>query len=62
MQLHDVGPRSKNAEAFLNFYNGGFFMADKIAVLIPCYNESKSVGKVVQDMKGCASGSYDLCI
>ena len=26
-------------------------MADKIAVLIPCYNESKSVGKVVQDMK-----------
>ena len=23
----------------------------KIAVLIPCYNESKSVGKVVQDMK-----------
>ena len=26
-------------------------MADKIAVLIPCYNESKSVGKDVQDMK-----------
>ena len=26
-------------------------MADKIAVLIPCYNESKSGGKVVQDMK-----------
>ena len=26
-------------------------MADKIAVLIPCYNESKSVAKVVRDMK-----------
>lgn len=26
-------------------------MADKIAVLIPCYNESKSIAKVVRDMK-----------
>lgn len=26
-------------------------MADKIAVLIPCYNESKSIAKVVKDMK-----------
>jgi len=26
-------------------------MADKIAVLIPCYNESKSITKVVKDMK-----------
>ncbi len=26
-------------------------MADKIAVLIPCYNESKSIAKVIGDMK-----------
>ncbi len=26
-------------------------MADKIAVLIPCYNESKSIAKVIRDMK-----------
>lgn len=26
-------------------------MLDKIAVLIPCYNESKSIAKVIQDMK-----------
>ena len=26
-------------------------MADKIAVLIPCYNESKTVAKVIRDMK-----------
>ena len=26
-------------------------MMDKIAVLIPCYNESKSIAKVIQDMK-----------
>ncbi|HAW16114.1 MAG TPA: glycosyl transferase, partial [Clostridiales bacterium] len=24
---------------------------DKIAVLIPCYNESKTIGKVVSDFK-----------
>ena len=24
---------------------------DKIAVLIPCYNESKTIGKVVEDFK-----------
>ena len=24
---------------------------DKIAVLIPCYNESKTIGKVINDMK-----------
>lgn len=28
-----------------------FSMADKIAVLIPCYNESKSIAKVVRDMR-----------
>ena len=26
-------------------------MMDKIAVLIPCYNESQTVGKVVEDWK-----------
>ena len=26
-------------------------MTDKIAVLIPCYNESKSIAKVIGDMK-----------
>ena len=26
-------------------------MIDKIAVLIPCYNESKSIAKVVKDAK-----------
>ena len=26
-------------------------MADKIAVLIPCYNESKTIAKVIRDMK-----------
>ena len=26
-------------------------MLDEIAVLIPCYNESKSIAKVIQDMK-----------
>ena len=26
-------------------------MADKIAVLIPCYNESKTVAKVIRDIK-----------
>lgn len=24
---------------------------DKIAVLIPCYNESKTIGKVIKDFK-----------
>ena len=26
---------------------------DKIAVLIPCYNESKTIGKVIEDFKRC---------
>ena len=26
-------------------------MTDKIAVLIPCYNESKSIAKVIEDMR-----------
>lgn len=25
---------------------------DKIAVLIPCYNEAKTIGKVIDDFKG----------
>ena len=32
-------------------YTGEYPMLDKIAVLIPCYNESKSIVKVIQDMK-----------
>lgn len=35
---------------------------DKIAVLIPCYNESKTIEKVVTDFKLCAAGGSDLCI
>ena len=30
---------------------------DKIAVLIPCYNESQTIKKVVEDWK-----SYNLCV
>ena len=30
---------------------GGILMLDKIAVLIPCYNESTSIAKVIADMK-----------
>lgn len=37
-------------------------MADKIAVLIPCYNESKTVAKVIRDMKKSTSGGCDLRI
>ncbi len=37
-------------------------MTDKIAVLIPCYNESKSIAKVIEDMRKGTAGSYDLCI
>ena len=32
---------------------------DKIAVLIPCYNESKTIEKVIKDF---ITGCYDLCI
>ena len=34
---------------------------DKIAVLIPCYNEAKTVEKVVKDFKEVLPGGY-LCI
>jgi len=33
---------------------------DKIAVLIPCYNEEKTIEKVVRDAK--AAGGCYLCI
>ena len=36
---------------------------DKIAVLVPCYNEAKTVGKVVRDflreLPGCTVYVYD---
>ena len=34
---------------------------DKIAVLIPCYNESKTIEKVIKDFKEvwCASRQVD---
>ncbi len=35
---------------------------DKIAVLIPCYNEEKTIEKVVRDAKSGASGGCYLCI
>lgn len=34
---------------------------DKIAVLIPCYNEEKTIEKVVRDARGAARGG-DLCL
>ena len=43
-------------------FTGEKIMADKIAVLIPCYNESKTVAKVIRDMKKSTSGSCDLRI
>ena len=33
-----------------------------IAVLIPCYNESVTIKKVIEDYKKSIAGSYDLCI
>ena len=37
-------------------------MMDRIAVLIPCWNEALTIEKVVSDFKKGASGSGDLCI
>ena len=36
-------------------------MLDKIAVLIPCYNESKSIAKVVHDMKRICRKQRFMC-
>ena len=41
---------SGNPQKVFLFYRRKI-MADKIAVLIPCYNESKTVAKVIRDMK-----------
>lgn len=35
---------------------------DKIAVLIPCYNESQTIKKVVEDLEKRVAGSYNLCV
>ena len=37
---------------------------DKIAVLIPCYNESKTIVKVVEDFKRVIPEAviYEMCI
>ena len=35
---------------------------DKIAVLIPCYNESQTIAKVVKDYHEGIAGGNDLCI
>ena len=35
---------------------------DKIAILIPCYNEEKTIEKVVRGRKSGASGGCYLCI
>lgn len=35
---------------------------DKIAVLIPCYNEAKTIAKVVKDFKAALPGGHDLCV
>ena len=35
---------------------------DKIAVLIPCYNESKTIEKVVSDWKKSSAGSGYICV
>ena len=37
-------------------------MPDKIAVLIPCYNESKTVAKVIREYAKSTSGVCDLRI
>ena len=35
---------------------------DKIAVLIPCYNEEKTIEKVISDAKKALPGGSDLCL
>lgn len=35
---------------------------DKIAVLIPCYNEELSIVKVIEDCKKIYSRSNNLCL
>ena len=35
---------------------------DKIAVLIPCYNEAETIEKVIKDFKKELPEAYNLCI
>ena len=35
---------------------------DKIAVLVPCYNEEKTVEKVVRDFKEALPEAVILCV
>ena len=43
-------------------FNKGECVMEKIAVLIPCYNEEKTIKKVVEDWKKRASRGNNLCI
>lgn len=40
----------------------GVVVMDKIAVLIPCYNESKTIAKVVADFKRVFTRSGGICV
>ena len=35
---------------------------DKIAVLIPCYNEEKTIEKVIHDAKVALPNVGDICV
>ena len=35
---------------------------DKIAVLIPCYNEARTIAKVVGGLEGGPAGGRHLCL
>ena len=49
-------------KVFLFYRRKKVQMADKIAVLIPCYNESKTVAKVIRDMRKALPEVCDLRI
>lgn len=44
------------------FKRGFCFMNDKIAVLIPCYNEEKTIEKVIKDFKKELPEVQNICI
>ena len=46
-----MGCGGNNTAAVVRQLKEGDFKMDKIAVLIPCYNESKTIRKVVEDFK-----------
>lgn len=43
-------------------YKGGVEPMEKIAVLIPCYNEEKTIKKSSKRLEKGIARSYDLCI